>query len=88
MKVVTVNILGCDYRIQTSEAGEAVLGVAQEIVDTKLQEARRQYPHQSLAQTAIVACLDLVGEFLEEEVKKDSRFKNRLRLLIDKLNRI
>jgi cell division protein ZapA (FtsZ GTPase activity inhibitor) len=88
MKTVSVNIVGCEYRIRTSEAGEALLGVAREIVDTRMQERRQQCPHQSLAQTAVVTCLDLVGEFLEEETKRDSRMKNRLRLLIDRLNGI
>jgi cell division protein ZapA (FtsZ GTPase activity inhibitor) len=85
MKTVTVSILGCDYRISTSEAGEALLGVAREIVDTRMQEARKQYPHQPLAQAAVVTCLDLVGEFLEEAAKQDGRLKNRLRTLIDEL---
>jgi cell division protein ZapA (FtsZ GTPase activity inhibitor) len=86
MKTLAVNILGCDYRIRTSEAGEAVLGITQEIVDTRMREVRGHYPHQPLAQTAIISCLDLVGEFLDEETKKDSRVKTRLQLLIDKLN--
>jgi cell division protein ZapA (FtsZ GTPase activity inhibitor) len=85
MKTLTVNILGCDYRIRTSEAGEAVLGVAREIVDGKLRDLRSQNPGQPLAQTAVLACLDLVGEFLEEESRRDSRLRDRLQLLIDKL---
>lgn len=88
MRTVTVNILDCDYRVRTSEAGEAVLGIAREIVDSRLRQVRKQYPHQPLAQTAVVACLDLVGEFLEEEVKKDKQLRERLQVLIDKLNRV
>jgi hypothetical protein len=49
---------------------------------------RKQYPNQPLAQTAVIACLDLVGEFLEEDSKRDGRTQARLQLLIDKLNRI
>jgi cell division protein ZapA (FtsZ GTPase activity inhibitor) len=88
MKTVSVNILDCEYRIRTSEAGEAVLGVAREVVDSRMREVRKQYPHQPLAQTAVIACLDLVGEFLEEEQRKNGRAKARLQLLIDKLDRI
>jgi len=88
MKTVTVNILDCDYRIRTSEAGEALLNVTREVVDSRMREVRRQYPHQSVTQTAVVACLDLVGEFLDEESRKDGRTRNRLQLLIDKLKRI
>jgi len=88
MKTLAVNILGCEYKIQTSEAGEALLGVVQEIVDSRMRELRKRHPHQPLAQTAVLASLDLVGEFLEEEQKKDSRTKQRLRSLIDKLDSI
>jgi len=86
MKTQVVNILGCDYRIRTSAAGEAVLGAAQEVVDTRMREVRSQFPDQPLAQTAVIACLDLVGEFLAEDSKRDSRTKARLQSLIDKLN--
>jgi len=86
MKTLAVNILGCEYKVQTSEAGEALLGVVQEIVDSRMRELRVRFPHQPLAQTAVLTSLDLVGEFLEEEQKKDSRLKHRLRSLIDKLS--
>jgi cell division protein ZapA (FtsZ GTPase activity inhibitor) len=88
MKTLAVNILGCEYKVQTSEAGEALLGVASEIVDSRMRELRKRFPHQPLAQTAVLASLDLVGEFLEEEQKKDSRLRHRLRSLIDKLNTV
>jgi len=88
MKTLAVDILGCEYKVQTSEAGEALLGVVSEIVDSRMRELRKRFPHQPLAQTAVLASLDLVGEFLEEEQKKDSRLKHRLRSLIDKLNNV
>jgi cell division protein ZapA (FtsZ GTPase activity inhibitor) len=88
MKILAVNVLGSEYKIQTSEAGEALLGVVQEIVDTKLRDLRKRFPHQPVAQTAVLASLDLVGEFLEEEQKNEDRLKGRLRSLIDKLNNI
>ena len=88
MRTVTVKILDCDYRVKASEAGEAMLGIAGEIVDSRMRQVREQNPHQPLAQTAVVACLDLVGEFLEEEAKKDKQLKTRLQTLIDKLNRV
>jgi cell division protein ZapA (FtsZ GTPase activity inhibitor) len=88
MNTLAVNILGCEYKVQTSEAGEALLGVVQEIVDSRMRELRKRFPHQPLAQTAVLASLDLVGEFLEEEQKKESRLRHRLRSLIDKLNNV
>lgn len=88
MKTVAVSVLGSEYKVQTSEAGEALLGTVQEIVDTKLRDLRKRFPHEPIAQTAVLACLDLVGEFLEEERREENRLKNRLRLLIDKLNYI
>lgn len=88
MKTLAVDILGCEYKVQTSEAGEALLGVVSEIVDSRMRELRKRFPHQPLAQTAVLASLDLVGEFLEEEQKKDSRLKHRLRSLIDELNNV
>jgi len=88
MKTLAVDILGCEYKVQTSEAGEALLGVVSEIVDSRMRELRKRFPHQPLTQTAVLASLDLVGEFLEEEQKKDSRLKHRLRSLIDELNNV
>ncbi|MEO0109028.1 MAG: cell division protein ZapA [candidate division WOR-3 bacterium] len=87
MKTLTVNILGYDYHVRTSEADEAVLGIAREIVDTRLREVRERYRDQPLAQSAILTCLDLVGEFLAAEAKHDSRICVRLQTLIDKLDR-
>lgn len=88
MKTVTVKILDCDYRLRTSEAGEALLVRAQEIVDARMRETKRQFPHQPLVYNAIVSCLDLVGEFLEEETRQNRQVKQRLRQLIDKLKQI
>jgi cell division protein ZapA (FtsZ GTPase activity inhibitor) len=86
MKTHVVNILGCDYRVRISPAGESVLGTAREVVDTRMRDLRTQFPNQPLAQTAVIACLDLVGDFLVEENRRDGRTRVRLQQLIDKLN--
>lgn len=86
---VVVNIFGNDYRVISDDLDpERIKGVAK-IVDAKMKEIHREFPLPSTTKIAVLACLNLVDEYLRREdqhEKKTSEMEERVRSLILKLD--
>ncbi len=86
---VVVNIFGNDYRVISDDVDIERIKEVAEIVDTKMKEIHREFPLPSTTKIAVLACLNLVDEYLQREVqlnKKISGVEERVRSLILKLD--
>ncbi len=64
---VIVNIFGNDYRIISEEMDVERIKKIAEIVDKKMREIHRDFPLPSTTKIAVLACLNLVDEYLQRE---------------------
>lgn len=87
MKTFTLNVFGSDYKIKTDRNGDYVLNIGK-IVDEKMKQIHKQYPQGSLAKNAVVSCISLVDDYLEEKQQQNELINRRISLLIEKLERI
>ncbi|UCG92899.1 MAG: cell division protein ZapA [candidate division WOR-3 bacterium] len=86
---VVVNIFGNDYRVISDDVDTERIKEVAIIVDTKMKEIHREFPLPSTTKIAVLACLNLVDEYLQREVqlnKKISGMEERVRSLILKLD--
>jgi len=78
---VIVHIFGNDYRVISDDLDpERIKGVA-EIVDAKMKEIHREFPLPSTTKIAVLACLNLVDDYL----RRDDQYKNKLTEMEEKV---
>jgi cell division protein ZapA len=78
---VIVHIFGNDYRVISEDLDpERIKGVA-EIVDAKMKEIHREFPLPSTTKIAVLACLNLVDDYL----RRDDQYKNKLTEMEEKV---
>ena len=86
---VVVTIFGNDYRVISDDLNPERIKEVAEIVDSKMKEIHREFPLPSTTKIAVLACLNLVDDFLqreEQQTKKMSETEERIRSLILKLD--
>jgi len=86
---VVVNIFGNDYRVISDDLDPERIKEVAEIVDARMKEIHREFPLPSTTKIAVLACLNLVDEYLQREGqfnKKISTMEERIRSLILKID--
>ena len=86
---VIVNIFGNDYRVISDDLDPDRIKKVAEIVDARMNEIHREFPLPSTTKIAVLACLNLVDEYLQHEGqfnKKISDMDERIRSLILKID--
>jgi cell division protein ZapA (FtsZ GTPase activity inhibitor) len=84
-----VNIFGNDYRVTSDDLNVERIKEVAEIVDAKMKEIHRELPVPSTTKIAVLACLNLVDEYLQKEVqlnKKIGDMEEKVRSLILKID--
>lgn len=90
-KEVMVNIFGNDYRITSEDMDEERIKKIAEIVDKKMKDIHREFPLPSTTKIAVLACLNLVDEYLQKEEhlnQKISELEQRINTLILKIDEV
>lgn len=88
---VVVNIFGNDYRITSEDMDEERIKKIAEIVDKKMKDIHREFPLPSTTKIAVLACLNLVDEFLQKEEvlnQKITELEQRINSLILKIDEV
>lgn len=86
---VVVTIFGNDYRVISDDLNPERIKEVAEIVDAKMKEIHREFPLPSTTKIAVLACLNLVDDFMQREDQqknKISDMEERIRSLILKLD--
>ncbi len=86
---VIVNIFGNDYRVISDDVDTERIKEVAEIVDAKMKEIHREFPLPSTTKIAVLACLNLVDDYLQRDNqlnKKLSEMEERIRSLILKID--
>jgi cell division protein ZapA len=86
---VIVNIFGNDYRVISDDVDTERIKEVAEIVDAKMKEIHREFPLPSTTKIAVLACLNLVDDYLQRENqlnKKLTDMEERIRSLILKID--
>ena len=86
---IIVNIFGNDYRVISDDLDPERIKEVAEIVDAKMKEIHREFPLPSTTKIAVLACLNLVDEYIQREVqfnKKISNMEERIRSIILKID--
>ena len=86
---IVVNIFGNDYRVISDDLNPERIKEVAEIVDAKMKEIHKEFPLPSTTKIAVLACLNLVDEYLRREdqhKKKISEMGERISSLILKLD--
>jgi cell division protein ZapA (FtsZ GTPase activity inhibitor) len=87
MKSTVVKIFGSDYYVKADGDGGHVLEIAG-IVDEKMKEIDRQFHQPSSTRTAVLACMNLVDEYIHKG-RQDTRWlSDRIGSLIEKLDAV
>ncbi len=86
---VVVNIFGNDYRVISDDLNPERIKEVAEIVDAKMKEIHREFPLPSTTKIAVLACLNLVDDYMQREVQQKNRLtemEEKIRSLILKLD--
>lgn len=86
---VIVNIFGNDYRVISDDVDTERIKEVAEIVDARMKEIHREFPLPSTTKIAVLACLNLVDDYLQREnqlSKRLSDMEERIRSLILKID--
>ncbi|MCK4453599.1 cell division protein ZapA [candidate division WOR-3 bacterium] len=86
---IVVNIFGNDYRVISDDLNPERIKEVAEIVDVKMKEIHREFPLPSTTKIAVLACLNLVDDYLrrdDQHKKKISEMEERIRSLILKID--
>jgi len=86
---VVVTIFGNDYRVISDDLNTERIKEVAEIVDTKMKEIHREFPLPSTTKIAVLACLNLVDDYLRREDqfnKKISEMDEKVKSLILKID--
>jgi|YNPBryantNP2012_1023418.scaffolds.fasta_scaffold00426_10 cell division protein ZapA len=87
MENFIVRVFGSEYNVRSDQDGDYVLRVA-EIVDRKMKEISNQYRQPNTIKTAVLTCLNLVDEHLQETNAQEEWLHRRVGLLLEKLDRV
>ncbi|HEX7319389.1 MAG TPA: cell division protein ZapA [bacterium] len=86
---VVVNIFGNEYRVIAEDVDAERIKKIAEIVDKKMREIHREFPLPSTTKIAVLACLNLVDEYLQSDTqlnKKIGDIEQRISNLILKID--
>ncbi|OGC39739.1 hypothetical protein A2Y85_07360 [candidate division WOR-3 bacterium RBG_13_43_14] len=86
---IVVNIFGNDYRVISDDLESERIKEVAEIVDAKMKEIHREFPLPSTTKIAVLACLNLVDDYLRREdqhKKKLAELEEKIRALILKID--
>jgi cell division protein ZapA len=86
---IVVNIFGNDYRVISDDLDSERIKEVAEIVDAKMKEIHREFPLPSTTKIAVLACLNLVDDYMRREnqhTKKVAELDERIRILIQKID--
>jgi cell division protein ZapA (FtsZ GTPase activity inhibitor) len=87
MKSTAVKIFGSEYFVKADGGDDRVLEIAG-IVDEKMKEIDQQFHQPSSTRTAVLACMNLVDEYIHKG-RQDTRWlSKRLGMLIEKLEAV
>ena len=70
---VVVNIFGNEYRVIAEDVDAERIKKIAEIVDKKMREIHREFPLPSTTKIAVLACLNLVDEYLQNDTQLNKR---------------
>lgn len=86
---IVVAIFGNDYRVISDDLNPERIKEVADIVDSKMKEIHREFPLPSTTKIAVLACLNLVDDFMQREdqqTKRISEMEERISSLILKLD--
>ncbi len=86
---IVVAIFGNDYRVISDDLNPERIKEVAEIVDSKMKEIHREFPLPSTTKIAVLACLNLVDDFMQREdqqTKRITEMEERISSLILKLD--
>jgi len=78
---VVVHIFGNDYRVISDDLDPERIKEVAEIVDAKMKEIHREFPLPSTTKIAVLACLNLVDDYL----RRDYQYKNKMTEMEEKI---
>jgi cell division protein ZapA len=84
-----VNIFGNDYRVISDDLDSERIKEVAQIVDGKMKEIHREFPLPSTTKIAVLACLNLVDDYLRREnqhKKKIADMDERIKTLLQKID--
>ncbi len=84
-----MNIFGNEYRVIAEDVDAERIKKIAEIVDKKMREIHREFPLPSTTKIAVLACLNLVDEYLQSDTqlnKKIGDIEQRISNLILKID--
>ncbi len=87
METFVVKVFGSEYSVKADSGGERVAKVAK-VVDKKMKEIDRQFCPGSTGRTAVLACMNLVDEYLAERRQDTEGISRRVGALIRKLDSV
>ncbi len=87
MQNFVVKVFGSEYNIRADQDGEYVLKIA-EIVDKKMREISSQFQQPNTVRTAVLACMNLVDESLQNARAEKEWISQRVGVLIEKLAKV
>lgn len=86
---IVVNIFGNDYRVISDDLDSERIKEVAQIVDGKMKEIHREFPLPSTTKIAVLACLNLVDDFMRREnqhKKKIADMDERIKTLLQKID--
>lgn len=86
---IVVNIFGNDYRVISDDLDSERIKEVAQIVDGKMKEIHREFPLPSTTKIAVLACLNLVDDFIRREnqhKKKIADMDERIKTLLQKID--
>lgn len=88
---VVVTIFGNDYRVVAEDLDAERIKAIAEIVDKKMRDIHREFPLPSTTKIAVLACLNLVDEYLQNKEQLERRLEDlesRITALIAKTDEV
>ncbi|OYD17424.1 hypothetical protein CH330_00195 [candidate division WOR-3 bacterium JGI_Cruoil_03_51_56] len=87
METFVIKVLDREYSVRADSDSGHVLRIAR-IVDKKMRQIDRKFSHGSTARTAVLACMNLVDEYLKESKENTDWATRRIGTLIEKLDSV
>ncbi len=82
-----MKILGTEYRVKTDRNWEEIQQLSSRL-EKKMEEIQKNSPFLSLRELSVLSALSLLEEIEETRKKEAEVLKNKICLLIEKLNRV
>ena len=87
METYSVKVYGSEHSIRADRDGQHVSEIAR-VVDDKMKEIDHQFRPGSTSRTAVLACMTLVDEHLQDRQRNVDWVRLRVGRLIDKLDSV